>query len=167
MLLKTHPDYKIITYYFDNQELILNTALVNQIEKILSKINIQITSINDVKDSNCFDIVLSSSYKGFQTDGILIKYNDGYQWSAFERWTNGKGYFSIKKSMAKTMNFIDLKIDCSFADVEIIVPKTIAIQVDGTTSFGAFEDKTSQTVSDGPLLKITGRVSFGGVEIMN
>jgi len=116
MLLKTHPDYKIITYYFDNKERILNTALINQIEKILSDIKIEITSKTKSKDSNCFDIVLSSSYKEIPADGLLIKYNDGYGWSDFERWTNGKGFISIKKSMAETMNFVKLKIDCSFAN---------------------------------------------------
>jgi len=116
MLLKTHPEHKTITYYFNNKERVLNTALVNQIEKILSDIKIEITSKTNSKDSNCFDIVLSASYKGIPADGLLIKYNDGYGWSDFERWTNGKGFINIKKSMAETMNFVKLKIDCSFAN---------------------------------------------------
>ncbi len=116
MLLKTHPEYKTISYYFDNKERILNTALVNQIEKILSDINIEITSKTSAKHSNCYDIVLLASYKGFPADGLLIKYNDGYGWSAVERWTNGKGFVNIKKSMAETMDFIELEIDCSFAN---------------------------------------------------
>ena len=116
MLLKTHPEHKTITYYFDNKERVLNTALVNQIEKILSDIKIEITSKNELKDSNCFDIVLSATYKGIPADGLLVKYNDGYGWSDFERWTNGKGFISIKKTMAETMNFVKFKIDCSFAN---------------------------------------------------
>ncbi len=116
MLLKTHPEHKTITYYFDNKERLLNTALVNQIEKILSQITIEITSVKDVKDSNCLDILLSASYRGIPADGLLIKYNDGYQWSDFERWTNGKGYFCIKKTMAKTLTFIEMEIDCSFSE---------------------------------------------------
>ena len=116
MLLKTHPEHKTITYYFNNKERVLNTALVNQIEKILSEIKIKITSKTNSKDSNCFDIVLSASFKGIPADGLLIKYNDGYGWSDFERWTNGKGFISIKKSMAETMNFVELEIDCSFAN---------------------------------------------------
>jgi len=116
MLLKTHPEHKTITYYFDNKERVLNTALINQIEKILSEIEIKITSKTNSKDSNCFDIILSAIYKGIPTDGLLVKYNDGYGWSDFERWTNGKGFINIKKSMAKTMNFVKLKIDCSFAN---------------------------------------------------
>ncbi|HHE37035.1 MAG TPA: hypothetical protein ENL20_00470 [Candidatus Cloacimonetes bacterium] len=116
MLLKTHPEHKTITYYFDHEERLLNTALVNQIEKILSKIKIEITSIKDVKDSNCLDILLFASYQGMPADGLLVKYNDGYQWSDFERWTNGKGYFSIKKVMAKTLSFIEMEIDCSFRE---------------------------------------------------
>ena len=116
MLLKTHPEYKTITYYFDNKERLLNIALVNQIEKILSEIKIEITSKTISKDSNCFDIVLLASYKGIPADGLLIRYNDGYGWSDFERWTNGKGFINIKKTMAATMNFIELEIDCSFAN---------------------------------------------------
>ena len=116
MLLKTHPEGKTMKYYFLDQERVLASALVNQIEKILSKIEISITSIKDVKGSNCFDYILSSSYKGVATDGILIKYFNGNQWSAFERWSSGKGYFNIKKSMAKTMEYIELEIDCSFSE---------------------------------------------------
>ncbi len=116
MLLKTHPEYKTITYYFDNKERLLNIALVNQIEKILSEIKIEITSKTISKDSNCFDIVLLASYKGIPADGLLIRYNDGYGWSDFERWTNGKGFINIKKTMAATMNYIELEIDCSFAN---------------------------------------------------
>jgi hypothetical protein len=116
MLLKTHPENRTLTYYFNNKERVLNTALVNKIEKILSDIKIKITSKISSKDSNCFDIVLEASYKGIPADGLLIKYNDGYGWSDFERWTNGKGFINIKKTMLKTMNFIEMKIDCSFAN---------------------------------------------------
>lgn len=116
MLLKTHPEHKTITYYFNNKERILNITLVSQIEKILSAIKIEISSVNDVKDSNYLDIILSASYKKKSTDGLLVKYYDGYQWSDFERWTDGKGYFSIKKSMVETMNFVNMKIDYSFAN---------------------------------------------------
>jgi hypothetical protein len=115
MLLKTHPDHKTISYYFDNKERVLNIALINQIEKILSNIKIEISALNDAKDSNCYDIVMNATYKGLPADGILIKYKDGYNWSDFERWTDGKGFISIKKSMAETMNFIELEIDCSFS----------------------------------------------------
>ena len=116
MLLKTHPNHKTITYYFDNKERVLNTALINQIEKILSNINIEITSKTNSKNSNCFDLILSASYKGIPADGLLIRFNDGYGWSDYERWANGKGYINIKKTMAETMNFVKLKIDCSFAN---------------------------------------------------
>jgi len=115
MLLKTHPDHKTMKYYFNDQERLLSSALVNQIENILSLIEIEITSISDIKDSNCLDYVLLASYNGILADGLLIRYNDGYQWSGYERWGNGKGYFSIKKNMAATLNFIELEIDCSFA----------------------------------------------------
>ncbi|MBC8386184.1 MAG: hypothetical protein H8E57_11780 [Candidatus Cloacimonetes bacterium] len=116
LLLKTHPEYKTISYYFDNKERVLNTALVNKIEMILSDIKIEISSNTDSGDSNCFDIVLSASYKNVPADGLLVKFNDGYGWSNFERWTNGKGFINIKKSMAETMSFVILKIDCSFAN---------------------------------------------------
>jgi hypothetical protein len=33
----------------------------------------------------------------------------GYGWTDVERWSNGKGYISIKKSMAATMNELKLK----------------------------------------------------------
>lgn len=101
------------------------------------------------------------SFSGVKKRVMSDKFKGGYVKCSFGEIKIDLTKIQLSKQGAK------LEIDCNFADVEIIVPKTIAIQVDGTTSFGAFEDKTSQTVSDGPLLKITGRVSFGGVEIMN
>lgn len=116
MLLKTHPEHKTITYYFDDKERNLNQALVNQIENLLSDISINVNSINEMENSNCIDVVLQASYKGIPADGILVKYNDGYDWSASERWSDGRGMINIKKTMWETMEFLDLEIDCSFAE---------------------------------------------------
>ena len=116
MLLKTHPEYKTMSYYFDDKERILNAALVNKIEKILSEIQIELKSLNVDQEANCFDVLLFATYHGIPADGLLVKYFDGYGWSDFERWTNGEGYFNIKKEMAKTMNYVKLEIDCSFSE---------------------------------------------------
>ena len=114
MLLKTHPDNKTMTYFFDNKDRLLNTALISKINNILSKTEIKIISTNSQKKSNFYDITLSATYNGVPADGLPVKYNDGYSWTDSELWGDGKGYITIKKSMAKTMNFINLKIDCSF-----------------------------------------------------
>jgi len=114
MLLKTHPDKNSISYYFNGKERLLSNALKNEIENILKQIKIEIESVKDIEGSNCYEYILSATYKGIPADGLLIKYFDGKVWSDYERWASGKGYFSINKSMASTMDFIKLDIDCSF-----------------------------------------------------
>ena len=90
MLLKTHPKYKSMQYYTaDNQQKLLYVTLINRIERLLSEIKIDIKSIKDTKESNCYDINLLATYKGVPADGIRIKYYDGYGWSNYEKWSDG------------------------------------------------------------------------------
>lgn len=48
--------------------------------------------------------------------------------------------------------------------IEIVVPPSVRVQVDGLGIAGAFEDHT-QTDTDGPLVHITGVALMGGVEV--
>ncbi|MDP8232075.1 MAG: hypothetical protein P9L91_05330 [Candidatus Zophobacter franzmannii] len=114
MLLKTHPDKNTISYYFKGKYRLLSNALKNEIENILKQIEINIESVKDIQGSNCYEYILTASYNGIPADGLLVKYFDGKAWSNYERWASGNGYFSISKSMASTMDFIKLEIDCSF-----------------------------------------------------
>ena len=62
--------------------------------------------------------------------------------------------------------FIDLNV--GFAGVSIIVPEGLAVQIAVTSGFGGVSDNRYTKVSSGtPLLIITGKVGFGGVEIRN
>lgn len=62
--------------------------------------------------------------------------------------------------------FIDLNV--GFAGVSIIVPEGLAVQIAVTSGFGGVSDNRYTKVNSGtPLLIITGKVGFGGVEIRN
>ena len=62
--------------------------------------------------------------------------------------------------------FIDLNV--GFAGVTIIVPEDLAVQISVSSGFGGVSDNRYNKVSTGsPLLMITGKVGFGGVEIRN
>lgn len=62
--------------------------------------------------------------------------------------------------------FIDLNV--GFGGVTIIVPEGLAVQIGASSSFGGVTDSRYSKVGTGtPLLVITGKVGFGGVEIKN
>jgi predicted membrane protein len=62
--------------------------------------------------------------------------------------------------------FIDLNV--GFAGVSIIVPEGLAVQISVSSGFGGVSDNRYNKVGSGtPLLMITGKVGFGGVEIRN
>ena len=62
--------------------------------------------------------------------------------------------------------FIDLNV--GFAGVTIIVPEDLAVQISVTSGFGGVSDNRRNKVNTGtPLLIVTGKVGFGGVEIRN
>lgn len=57
-------------------------------------------------------------------------------------------------------------LDVSFAGVELYVPKTWNVINSAEAAFGAIDEK-NRNYSDGtPVLRIVGKVSFGGVEIV-
>jgi predicted membrane protein len=59
-----------------------------------------------------------------------------------------------------------LTISSAFGGVEIIVPKGARIESNGTPILGGWENKfTQEEAKDAPLLKITGSIAFGGVEV--
>ena len=62
--------------------------------------------------------------------------------------------------------FIDLNV--GFSGVTIIVPESLAVKVSVSSGFGGVSDDRRNKVDSGtPLLLITGKVGFGGVEIRN
>lgn len=62
--------------------------------------------------------------------------------------------------------FIDLNV--GFSGVTIIVPEGLAVKIAVNSGFGGVTDKRYTKVENGtPLLIITGKVGFGGVEIRN
>jgi predicted membrane protein len=62
--------------------------------------------------------------------------------------------------------FIDLNV--GFSGVCIIVPEGLAVKISVSSGFGGVSDNRRTKVETGtPLLVITGKVGFGGVEIRN
>lgn len=63
---------------------------------------------------------------------------------------------------------VEINIKAVFGGVNIIVPPDIRVQVDGDGVFGAFNDDTSRGAQPGPgapLVRITGKAVFGGVNV--
>ncbi|MBN2828791.1 MAG: hypothetical protein JXR56_00555 [Candidatus Cloacimonetes bacterium] len=116
ILLQTHPDKNSMTYYIDGKERNLGVALTGKIETILKDIEIDLEMINCEDGANCVEIVLSAEYKAKPADGLLIKYFDGFNYSDSERWSNGMGCITLKKSMAETMPVLKLEIDPTFSN---------------------------------------------------
>ena len=62
--------------------------------------------------------------------------------------------------------FLDLNV--GFAGMTIIVPENLAVQIAVSSGFGGVNDNRRTKVNAGsPLLTISGKVGFGGVEIRN
>lgn len=62
--------------------------------------------------------------------------------------------------------FIDLNV--GFSGVTIIVPEGLAVRIAVTSGFGGVSDNRRTKVDTGnPVLLITGKVGFGGVEVRN
>lgn len=73
---------------------------------------------------------------------------------------------NLKGTEIADQAFIDLNV--GFAGVTIIVPEGLAVQISVNSGFGGVTDNRYSKVGSGsPLLMITGKVGFGGVEIRN
>jgi len=57
-------------------------------------------------------------------------------------------------------------IDNSFGGVELYIPGSWTVVVDVDATFGGVDEKYRKNTPDGPVLTISGRVSFGGIEII-
>ena len=73
---------------------------------------------------------------------------------------------NLREAVIEGEAFIDLNV--GFSGVEIIVPEGLAVKVCVSSGFGGVSDNRRTKVTTGtPLLIITGKVGFGGVEIRN
>ncbi|MBR4775007.1 MAG: hypothetical protein IK008_02800 [Bacteroidales bacterium] len=73
---------------------------------------------------------------------------------------------NLKGAVIGEEAFIDLNV--GFSGVTIIVPDDLAVKIAVSSGFGGVADKRYHKVSSGsPMLIITGKVGFGGVEIRN
>ncbi|PZF81416.1 hypothetical protein C1I92_21440 [Jiangella anatolica] len=63
---------------------------------------------------------------------------------------------------------VEIDIKAVFGGVNILVPPDLRVQVDGDGVFGAFNDDTTrgpQPGSGAPVVRITGKAVFGGVNV--
>lgn len=73
---------------------------------------------------------------------------------------------NLKGAEIADQAFIDLNV--GFSGVTIIVPEGLAVHVSVNSGFGGVSDNRYTKIGTGtPLLIITGKVGFGGVEIRN
>ena len=59
-----------------------------------------------------------------------------------------------------------LHLDVSFAGVELYVPRNWTVVNKASAAFGGIDEKNNNHSSGGPVVKLTGKVSFGVVEII-
>ena len=59
-----------------------------------------------------------------------------------------------------------LHLDVSFGGVELYVPRNWTVVNKASAAFGGIDEKNNNHSSGGPVVKLTGKVSFGGVEII-
>lgn len=59
-----------------------------------------------------------------------------------------------------------LNLDVSFAGVELYIPKTWSVINKVNCAFGGIDEKNRNVSSGSPAVRLTGKVSFGGVEII-
>ena len=64
---------------------------------------------------------------------------------------------------------IQIEADAVFGGVELLVPQTWKVRVEGQGVFGGYEDKTQHAPEEaqGPRVLITGNAVFGGVTVKN
>jgi len=117
MLLKSHPDAKKLLYYFDGSgERLIHIALPNDMQQILSEINISVLKIESKPGANCSDLLVEATRNGKRVSNLLVNYNDGYGWSEPSKWTNGFEYISLLNPVLKNQKEITFKIDYTFAN---------------------------------------------------
>lgn len=59
-----------------------------------------------------------------------------------------------------------IKLDCSFAGMEILVPQNLIVKIAANSAFGGIKDERRTIIEpDAPCIFIIGNVSFAGVEI--
>lgn len=59
----------------------------------------------------------------------------------------------------------EIHIDCSFAGMELFIPKNWKIVNDMNINIGGVEEKNRNSMDEGPTIKLTGNVKFAGIEI--
>lgn len=57
-------------------------------------------------------------------------------------------------------------LDASFGGVELYIPQSWTVNMNMTAAVGGVDEKYKKHVSGGPVLTLSGHVSFGGVEII-
>ena len=63
-------------------------------------------------------------------------------------------------------NGATINVECSFGSIQLYVPKAWQIHNKATSAFGAVEEKgVTSSVKEGPVVTLTGAISFGAVEI--
>ncbi len=116
ILLKSHPDGESISYFWGDDERLLQIALPSEMEKILAKIKIELINSKSEANSNCTELVFQVSYNNQPVNGLLINYHDGYRWSQQTKWTNGLEYININNTTLKSQKRLVFKIDYTFAN---------------------------------------------------
>lgn len=78
------------------------------------------------------------------------------------------GALTLNLKGAEIVDQAFINLNVGFAGVTIIVPEGLAVQTSVNSGFGGLADHRYTKVSSGtPLLIITGKIGFGGVEIRN
>lgn len=97
-LLITHKDQGIIKDDFipKTQNILLKVRLQNEINQILSNINIDIQSIEKVEKNR--DISLLATYKGKKIATLDVAYWEGSDWSASQSFSNGQSMITLYNS---------------------------------------------------------------------
>lgn len=59
----------------------------------------------------------------------------------------------------------EINVECSFGSVHLYLPRTVTVENNLDVSFGSGADEFSNFVAGAPIVRITGDVSFGSLEI--
>ena len=116
MLLKSHPEAKTMTYYFDSRERPIHTAVPSEMEAVLKDIEINLVNIVHNPGANYSELVLEATYNNEQISGLLVSYHNGHCWTETSKWTNGIEHIQLTNLVLDNQSELPFKIDYTFAN---------------------------------------------------
>jgi len=114
IILQSHQDYATMHYDFGNGDVVLKTALTERIKSIFNKLEITVTSVENLTATNT-NYYLQMKYNTVKIQNIVYKYWNGNSYSSPVSASNGNGLVEIYGAGAASTEKIKCRIEYMFS----------------------------------------------------